>query len=72
MHSHQAKEIEMSRVMKLVLALGLFTLVAFGSTPKPGDPAPDFILTSQTGASVKLEDYKGKSSVVLVFYRGDW
>ena len=62
----------MSRVIKLVLALGLFTLVALGSTPKPGDPARKFSLTGQTGSTVALDDYKGKSNLVLVFYRGDW
>ena len=62
----------MQRVTKLVLAFGIFTLVAFGSTPKPGDPAHKFSLTSQTGSKVSLDDYKGKSNIVLVFYRGDW
>lgn len=62
----------MLRVMKLVIALGLFTLVALGSTPKPGDSAHKFSLTAQTGSTVSLDDYKGKSSIVLVFYRGDW
>lgn len=33
-----------------------------------GDLAPDFTLVDQHGQEVKLSDYRGKKSVVLVFY----
>lgn len=33
---------------------------------KPGDMAPDFTLTSDTGQQVRLSDYRGKT-VVLAF-----
>lgn len=36
-----------------------------------GDTAPDFSLPSQTGETIKLSDYRGKSSVVLYFYPKD-
>ena len=39
---------------------------------KPGDAAPDFTLEDQDGKPVSLSDYRGKKSVVLVFYRGYW
>lgn len=42
------------------------------SRVKPGDAAPDFTLEDQDGKPVQLSDYKGKKSVVLVFYRGYW
>jgi peroxiredoxin Q/BCP len=32
-----------------------------------GDPAPDFALPSDTGATVRLSDFRGKR-VVLYFY----
>ena len=35
-----------------------------------GDPAPDFTLSSDTGATVKLSDFRGKR-VVLYFYPKD-
>jgi peroxiredoxin/glutaredoxin len=38
---------------------------------KVGQMAPDFTLTSHTGASVKLSDYRGKN-VVLVFFPLAW
>lgn len=38
---------------------------------KVGDTAPDFTLTSQSGASVSLNNFRGKKSVVLYFYPKD-
>ena len=37
-----------------------------------GDMAPDFTLEDQNGHKVTLSDARGKSPVVLVFYRGYW
>ncbi len=43
------------------------------STPAGvGDMAPDFTLEDQIGHKVTLSDARGKSPVVLVFYRGYW
>lgn len=39
---------------------------------KAGDAAPDFVLEDQDGKPVHLAAYRGKKSVVLVFYRGYW
>lgn len=36
-----------------------------------GDKAPDFTLEDENGKKVKLSDFKGKKTVVLVFYPGD-
>jgi len=37
-----------------------------------GQPAPDFTLENMDGKPVSLSDFRGKQSVVLVFYRGQW
>ena len=37
-----------------------------------GDEAPDFTLEKEAGKPVSLSEYRGKKSVVLVFYRGHW
>ena len=37
-----------------------------------GEVAPDFTLQDQSGHKVTLSDARGKSPVVLVFYRGYW
>jgi len=39
-----------------------------GNSLKVGDRAPDFSLSDQNGAPVKLSDFLGKKSVVLAFY----
>lgn len=37
-----------------------------------GATAPDFTLSDQDGNTVALADARGKSPVILVFYRGYW
>jgi cytochrome oxidase Cu insertion factor (SCO1/SenC/PrrC family) len=39
---------------------------------KVGEPAPDFTLENWDEKQVSLSDFRGKKSVVLVFYRGQW
>jgi peroxiredoxin len=39
---------------------------------KPGDTAPDFTLPSTVGDKVTLSDYRGKKSVILLFYPLDF
>jgi cytochrome oxidase Cu insertion factor (SCO1/SenC/PrrC family) len=45
---------------------------ASGAAVKPGDAAPPFDLPTAAGATVALKDYKGKSKLVVLFYRGYW
>lgn len=40
--------------------------------PKVGDRAPDFALHDQLGRQVSLTGELKQSSVVLIFYRGEW
>ena len=39
---------------------------------KIGEVAPDFTLETAEGKTLTLSDFRGKKSVVLVFYRGYW
>lgn len=39
---------------------------------KVGDLAPDFTLETESGTPISLSQFRGKSSVILVFYRGHW
>lgn len=39
---------------------------------KLGQPAPDFTLEDMDGKAITLSDFRGKKTVVLVFYRGYW
>jgi peroxiredoxin Q/BCP len=38
---------------------------------RPGDAAPPFELADENGETVRLEDFRGKSPVVLMFYPAD-
>lgn len=35
---------------------------------RPGEAAPAFALPASTGETVRMEDYRGKQPVVLIFY----
>jgi len=39
---------------------------------KVGDSAPDFALENVDGKKISLSDFRGKQSIILVFYRGRW
>ena len=61
----------------LTISIGLFANAppAYGQRTGPvvvGEVAPDFTLQDHNGQKVTLSDARGKSPVVLVFYRGYW
>ena len=68
----------MSRVLAvafllIVVSVSATTLAQTDGKPKGvGETAPDFTLVNHHGKKVTLSDSKGKSPVVLVFYRGYW
>ena len=57
---------------RIQIALLVATMLAFGAMAKAslkvGDAAPDFALPDQSGATVRLSEFRGKKSVVLAFY----
>jgi peroxiredoxin Q/BCP len=53
----------------LVLAAGI---LAYGAEVQPGMMAPPFEAPDQNGKMVRLQDYLGKSPVVLYFYPKDF
>ncbi len=64
-----------------IIVLLSVTMAALPQSPNPpmrsspigiGDMAPDFTLEDQSGHKIRLADARGKSPVVLVFYRGYW
>jgi peroxiredoxin len=70
-------------MLSVGLQIGLLLFVAMSatrvlpvsaqrSTVKVGDTAPDFTLEDQNGQKVTLSESRGKSPVVMVFYRGYW
>jgi peroxiredoxin len=58
----------------IIASVGAMTTRA-QTTAKPlkvGDAAPNFTLVDHRGNKATLADSKGKSPVVIVFYRGYW
>ena len=74
----------MNMVVTFLLQIGLLTSISLWmdspsqNTPQGRSPvavgeiAPDFTLEDQNGSKVTLSEARGKSPVVLVFYRGYW
>lgn len=62
----------------LLLGLGAYTNFVMTRIPpgptvlRVGAPAPTFTLPDASGRPVALADYRGRTPVVLVFYRGYW
>lgn len=61
----------MLHFVRSLLFTFVLAVIAFGSTPKVGERAPQFSLPASDGRTVALKDYAGKK-LVLVFYRGYW
>jgi len=57
---------------KIGLILVVFAFMIYcpsaGKSQEVGDNAPDFSLFDASGKEVKLDDFKGKKNVVLVYY----
>ena len=71
------------KVPTVLLITLLFTIGLCANAPSPaygqrngpigiGEVAPDFTLQDENGQKITLSDARGKSPVVLVFYRGYW
>jgi peroxiredoxin Q/BCP len=50
------------------IACALLLLAGTARALEVGDPAPDFSLPDQSGKTVRLKDFRGKSNVVVAFY----
>ena len=62
-------------VFLIIIALVNATTTCAQTVAKPvkvGDAAPEFTLVDHRGNKWTLTDSRGKSPVVIVFYRGYW
>jgi len=82
LHFYRAAEIR-PRALLLLLALAVAAgfsgcsrtvpvTASEGATPKAGERGPGFTLPTATGGTVSLDNFKGQTGVILVFYRGYW
>jgi cytochrome oxidase Cu insertion factor (SCO1/SenC/PrrC family) len=65
----------LSVVLLILGAYFNFVLARVPSSPvalRVGEPAPDFTLPDAAGVAVSLASFRGRTPVVLVFYRGYW
>ena len=72
------KVLSMLLQITLLISIGLCAHAyspAYGQRTGPvgiGEVAPDFTLQDHNAQNITLSDARGKSPVVLVFYRGYW
>jgi peroxiredoxin len=52
----------------VVLSLGLGMMPLSATAVDVGDKAPDFLMHSTVGETVRLSDYQGKKHVMLFFF----
>ena len=53
----------------MAMAIGLTTAAgAFADEPKVGDKAPDFTMKGSDGKTYTLDQFKGKSAVVIAWF----
>ena len=55
-------------VAVVLLSVGLYLIPMPAMALEVGDKAPDFLLHSSVGETVRLSDYQGKKNVVLFFF----
>jgi AhpC/TSA family len=51
-----------------LLSIGLWMIPLSASGLEVGDQAPDFLMHSTVGETVRLSDYQGKKHVLLFFF----
>jgi hypothetical protein len=57
-------------VVAAVLSIGLWALPRPAPAVEVGDKAPDFLMHSTMGETVRLSDYQGKKHVLMFFFLG--
>ena len=65
MRTQRAKRFGMAVVL---LSVGLYVIPMPATALEVGEKAPDFLLHSTVGETVRLSDYQGKKNVLLFFF----
>jgi AhpC/TSA family len=65
MRTQRAKRLGVAVVL---LSVGLYVMPMPAMALDVGDKAPDFLLHSTVGETVRLSDYQGKKNVLLFFF----
>jgi cytochrome oxidase Cu insertion factor (SCO1/SenC/PrrC family) len=65
MRTQRAKRLGVAVVL---LSVGLYVMPMPAMALEVGEKAPDFLLHSTVGETVRLSDYQGKKNVLLFFF----
>lgn len=64
----QLQWLRRSCLVGVLLSLGLSIMPTTVPAVEVGEPAPDFLLHSTVGETVRLSDYQGKKNIMLFFF----
>lgn len=70
-HSSSCRRSSVLALLWGLLALSTAVVPAAGAELKIGQPAPEFLLSDESGKVRRLSDYRGRT-VVLMFYPKDF
>ena len=64
----QTQWLRRSTLVVVLLSIGLWMVPMPAPAVEVGESAPDFLLHSTVGETVRLSDYQGKKNVMLFFF----
>ena len=64
----QTQWLRRSTLVAVLLSIGLWMVPMPAPAVEVGESAPDFLLHSTVGETVRLSDYQGKKNVMLFFF----
>ena len=64
----RTQQLRRNTLAALVFILGLWMVPGAAPAIEVGQQAPDFVMHSTVGESVRLSDYQGKKNVMLFFF----
>ena len=63
-----SQQLRRQALAAVAFALGLWMMPTPAPAVEVGQPAPDFLMHSTVGESVRLSDYRDKKNVLLFFF----
>ena len=64
----QTQRLQRSVLAAVLLSIGLWAVPMPAPAAEVGEKAPDFLMHSTVGETVRLSDYQGKKNVMLFFF----
>jgi hypothetical protein len=64
----RTQRLRRSVLAAVLLSIGLWTVPMPAPAVEVGEKAPDFLMDSTVGETVRLSDYQGKKNVMLFFF----